>query len=318
MSTSTRRSFLRNSAACLAAAGAATTPFASLAAEATPRFTLCLSPGSIGVSASPSELLSYAHHYGFTSVEPYGELFAGGLKHLVDEITAALKSRGLVWGAAGLPVEFRQDEAKFTAGLRQLPAVAAALQRVGATRVGTWIMPGHGALTYVANLKAHATRLREVANVLQDHNLKLGLEYVGTPNIWRNQRYPFVHTLAETKDLIAAIGASNVGVVLDSWHWTMAGDTAADLLTLRNEDIVSVDLNDAPAGIPKDQQQDGRRELPCATGVIDVATFLKTLVKIGYDGPIRCEPFNKAVNDLDDDAACSATIAALKKAVALL
>ena len=29
------------------------------------------------------------------------------------------------------------------------------------------------------------------------------------------------------------------------------------------------------------------RELPCATGVIDLATFLGALVKIGYDGPVR-------------------------------
>jgi predicted xylose isomerase-like sugar epimerase len=35
----------------------------------------------------------------------------------------------------------------------------------------------------------------------------------------------------------------------------------------------------------------------------------------GYDGPMRAEPFNKALNDMDNDAACSATIAALKKAL---
>jgi predicted xylose isomerase-like sugar epimerase len=35
----------------------------------------------------------------------------------------------------------------------------------------------------------------------------------------------------------------------------------------------------------------------------------------GYDGPVRSEPFNKAVNELDNDAACAAVIAALKRAV---
>jgi len=39
------------------------------------------------------------------------------------------------------------------------------------------------------------------------------------------------------------------------------------------------------------------------------------LVRIGYDGPVRAEPFNKAVNDLDNEAACGVVIAALKKAV---
>jgi predicted xylose isomerase-like sugar epimerase len=76
-----------------------------------------------------------------------------------------------------------------------------------------------------------------------------------------------------------------------------------------------VDLNDAPADLEKRDQQDNARELPAATGVIDVAGFVKALIQIGYDGPIRPEPFNKPLNELDNEAACATTIAAMKKAV---
>ena len=124
--------------------------------------------------------------------------------------------------------------------------------------------------------------------------------------------------MAETKDLIAEIGTGNVGLVLDSWHWWQAGDSVEDILSLKNEEIVSVDLNDAPAGVPKEQQMDGQRELPCATGVIDVAAFLKALQRIGYDGPVRAEPFNRALNELDNEAACGATIKAMRKAFELV
>lgn len=106
--------------------------------------------------------------------------------------------------------------------------------------------------------------------------------------------------------------------MLDSWHWWQAGETAADLLTLKNHDVVSVDLNDAPKGIAIDQQQDGKRELPGATGVIDVGTFLNALNAIGYDGPVRAEPFNKPLNDMDDEAACAAVSQAFKKTFALI
>lgn len=126
-----------------------------------------------------------------------------------------------------------------------------------------------------------------------------------------------MHNLAETRELIAEIGIGNVGVVLDSWHWWQADDTEADLLTLTERDIVSVDLNDAPADIPKDQQQDGRRELPAATGVLPLGVFLNALARLGYEGPVRAEPFNRALNELDNPAACAATIAALKKALAM-
>jgi sugar phosphate isomerase/epimerase len=63
---------------------------------------------------------------------------------------------------------------------------------------------------------------------------------------------------------------------------------------------------------------DSRRELPCATCVIDVGAFLNALNQIGYDGPVRAEPFNKAVNALSKEEACAAAANALKQAFALI
>jgi sugar phosphate isomerase/epimerase len=120
--------------------------------------------------------------------------------------------------------------------------------------------------------------------------------------------------MAEMKELIAEIDRSNVGFVLDSWHWYTAGETKKDLLTLRGDQVVSVDLNDAPAGIPVDQQIDGKRELPTATGVIDAASFLGALREMGFDGPVRAEPFNDAVRKMAPAEALVATKAALDKA----
>ncbi len=120
---------------------------------------------------------------------------------------------------------------------------------------------------------------------------------------------PLEAALAET---------GNVGLVLDSWHWYTAGETEADLRTLSSADVVSVDLNDAPAGVPVDQQIDNQRELPGATGVIPVGRFLAALKAMDYDGPVRAEPFNKAVNDLPDNEACARVIQAMRKAMALV
>ena len=278
---------------------------------------ICLTPGSIGVSANQAEAIALAEKHGFEAVEPYGAHLASLSDEQSKELLATLQAKGLVWGAAGLPIDFRQNADRFQEGLQALPKIAAALARAGSTRVGTWLSPGHGSLTYLQNFRQHAERLRTVAQVLKDHGQRLGLEYVGTITSRSRSRYSFVHTLAEAKDLIAEIGTGNVGLVLDSWHWWQAGDKVEDLLTLKNDDIVSVDLNDAPANVTKEQQADGRRELPAATGVIDTAAFLKALRQIGYTGPVRAEPFNRALNDLDNDAACAATIAAMRKAMAV-
>lgn len=313
-----RRSFLQ-AATAATLASTVSAPLRAAPAAGARKFTIALTPGSIGVTVSTqAELLELAHRHKFESAEPRAEELAALPPDRLAATVADLKAKQLVWAAAGLSVDFRKDDATFNDGLAKLPRLAAGLQRAGATRVGTWISPSHDQLTYNANFKQHATRLRAVATVLKDHGLRLGLEYVGTQLLLVGRRYPFLHTLAETRELIAAIGTGNVGLVLDTWHWWTAGDTEADLLTLTNADVVSVDLNDAPTGVPKHLQKDNERELPVATGVIDIATFLRALVRIGYDGPCRPEPFNKALNALDNDPACAAASAALHRAMALV
>ncbi len=277
--------------------------------------TIDLVCGAIGIKANQREAIGLASRHGFESVQPDGKELAGLSKGQLDEVVGELKSKSLVWGAAGLPVEFRADAAKFKQDLSGLPPVAKALQAAGAMRVATWLMPCHNELTYVANFRQHAARLREVAGVLGDHGLRFGLEYVGTRTLWSSRLHPFVHTMAEMSDLIAEIAAANVGFLLDSWHWYTAGESADDIRALKNEQVVAVDLNDAPAGVERDAQIDGRRELPATTGVIDVKAFLGALQAIGYDGPVRAEPFNATLNAMDNEQAAAATVASLKRAM---
>ncbi len=289
-----------------------------LAAANSAKFTMDLRCSSIGVRASQTAAIKLAHQYGYQSVTPEPGFLARLNEDDRARLLADMKSKNLVWGAAGLPVDFRADDAIHARGIEELPRQAEVMQSVGVTRVGTWIRPSHDQLTYLANFRQHVQRLRQCAHILGDHGIRLGLEYVGPKTSWTAKRHSFIHTMAETKELIAEISCANVGLVLDSWHWYTAHETADDLRTLKNEDVVACDLNDAPDGIPVDQQVDNRRELPAATGVIDLKSFLSALVEIGYDGPIRAEPFNQDLNKLDDDAAVAETSKAMRKAFALV
>jgi len=319
MNRTERRVFLRHAvtagaAACLSPvlAGRAGEPLRQR------KFTMDLTCGMIGVRANQLETIELAHRFGFESVAPATSYLADLSPMQLDSLLEKLRAAGLVWGAAGMPVDFRRDTTRFQRGLRDLPRLAAAVRRAGGTRMSTWLRPTHETLTYRANFQLHATRLRAVATILKDAGVRFGLEYVGPKTSWTAGRYAFIHTMAEMRELITEMNVDNVGLVLDSWHWYTAGDTQADLLALTNHDVVACDLNDAPAGIPIDQQRDGSRELPAATGVIDLKTFLDALVQIQYDGPVRAEPFNKKLNAMDNEPAVAATAAALKKAFALM
>ena len=317
----TRRQLL--SAGAAASIAALPTP-GILAGAAAPaemprrKFYAILSLGRLGFQASFPESLELTVKHGFEGLDPDPNYFASlgddGLKRLLDD----LRAKNLRFGAAGLPVEFRKDEARFNDGLTNLPATAEILQRAGVWRVSTWVLPCCNDLTYPQNFRQHADRLRQCARILADHGQKLGLEYVAPRTLLRSQRHPFIHTMSEMKELMVAIGTNNLGIQLDSWHWFNAEETDKDLLTLRGSDVLTVDLNDAPIGLSLDEYRDDHRELPAATGVIPVKGFLGSLVQIDYDGPIQPEPFNAALRAKSLNQACTSASAAMKRAFSLL
>jgi sugar phosphate isomerase/epimerase len=317
----TRRQFLSAGAAASIAARPAPGILAGVEAPAErPKrmFYAILSLGRLGFHAGFPQSLELTIQHGFEGLDPDPNYFASlgneGIKRLRDD----LQAKNLKLGAAGLPVEFRKDEATFNDGLKKLPATADILRRVGVWSVSTWVLPCSNDLTYPQNFRQHAYRLRQCAQILADRGQKLGLEYVAPRTLWRSQRHPFLHTLSEMKELIVAIGASNLGIQLDSWHWFNAEETDKDLLALRASDVVTVDLNDAPRGLSLDQYQDDHRELPVATGIIPVKDFLDSLVQIGYSGPIQAEPFNAALRAMPLEQACSSASTAMRRAFSLL
>ena len=277
------------------------------------KFYKNLSPGHIGVRANQRQLLDYAVKYGFGGISPSGGEFANKSAAEIGEWVAMMKDKGIRYGAGGLPVDFRRDQERFRNGLAELPKQAALLKQLGVTRVATWILPGHNELTYLEHFKLLETRFRELTKVLKDYDLRLGLEFVGPRTTRRRFRFPFACTQVDMMELVDAVGTGNIGLLLDSWHWYTSHGTVDEMMRLSKKDIVHVHVNDAPAGIEVDEQVDNRRKLPVTTGVIDLKGFMNALVKIGYDGPVECEPFDQELRQMDNDPAVEATITALNR-----
>ena len=72
-------------------------------------------------------------------------------------------------------------------------------------------------------------------------------------------------------------------------------------------------INDAVEGRSSDEQIDFERELPGKTGLINTSPFLNFLNEIGYDGTVSAEPFNKELNNLNNEEAAKATYQALRE-----
>ena len=308
-----RRTFCRSAVAAAVAVHWAKSSARAGETAKSVRFYRNLAPGHIGVRANQQQALDYAVKYGFEGITPNPGAFESKSAAEIREWVETMKARGIRYGAAGLPVEFRRDEDRFRSDLARLPKTAGVMNQLGVTRVATWVMPGHNELTYLQNFKMLEQRFREVAKILKDNDLRLGLEFVGPRTSRSRFRFPFICTQLDMMELAEAIGTGNVGLLLDSWHWYTSHGTVDELLRLSAKDIVHVHVNDAPSGVAVDEQIDSRRALPATTGVIDLKGFVSALEKIGYDGPVECEPFDRELREMEDDAAVQKTAAALHR-----
>ena len=187
-------------------------------------------------------------------------------------------------------------------------------RKCGATRCSTWILSSSNEPTD-ERMERFAEKMRCVALTLEAEGISCGLEFVGPLHIYRMAKYPFIRTMDEMLAMCRKIGTKKCGLLLDSYHLYTAGGEMEDVLKLKAEDIVQVHINDAVSGVARDELQDQVRLLPCETNVVDGKTFLTSLAKIGYEGPVITEPFYKPFREIDDaQKKAQMTIDAMKKA----
>lgn len=243
-----------------------------------------LTGAGLGRIESDEQLIELAAAHGFQAVD----IDAGSLinRHGVEKARELLTSNGLIIGSIGLPVEWRTTEEAFLEGLEKLASAAAAAAALGCTSCCTYILPSTD--YKAAHFMALATcRLRTCAQILGAYGIRLGLEFVGPHHLRTRWENPFIWTLEETLDWIAAIGESNVGLLFDAYHWYTNGLTVSDIEALRADQIVHVHINDAP-NVPVEEALDNGRLYP-GEGVIDLVGFLQGLAKIGYKGAVSQE-----------------------------
>jgi sugar phosphate isomerase/epimerase len=276
-----------------------------------------LSAGAIGIRGlSLADTVALAIRTGFSGVD----FDAREAARLGAAASAELfASSGVAPASFGLPVAWR-DDARWRNDLAQLPAIAAVAKELGCDRCSTWMLPGSDTLPYDQAWEWHVARFRPIAQVLADHGIRFGVEFIGPKTLRAKFAHEFVYTLDGMMELARAIGTGNVGLLLDAFHLYTSGGTLAQVEALNARDVVVVHVNDAIAGLGPEGQEDQVRDLPVATGVIDLKGFMAALRKIGYDGPVTVEPFSKPLNELaarDPNAAARRVADSLDRLFAL-
>ncbi len=211
------------------------------------------------------------------------------------EAKAILDDNGLTWGLMPMPADFYHwdlDDAAFENALKTLAKQAEAAEKLGVRHAYNHVWSS-GPREFDENFAWHVDRVGKVGNILSDHGVHYGLEFLGPHELRTWQKYEFVHSLAGVVAIADAAGG-NTGVALDTFHWYCSNNGCRDELMWIAQHIdrlVAVHMNDAVAGVPYNEQKDMQRRLPMETGVIDTRAILNLLKAHENDALYMIEPF---------------------------
>ena len=192
------------------------------------------------------------------------------------------------------PLEFRKDDAAFRATLPVLEDAAPFAAAIGCPRMMTYIMPS-STIPKDELRRIYKKRFTESANIMARSHVRLALEFLGPLHLRRMYPHEFIWRMPEMLEFAKECG-SNVGLLLDAWHWHHAGATPADIIAAGKERIVHVHFDDAPS-LPPEQIKDNERLMP-GEGVINLTGFLKALQQIGYTDALSVEVFGRGLKEM--------------------
>lgn len=280
-------------------------------------------PEAFGIDLPLQDLIPFATRNGLEGIDlPLKNIGTGVESMSLREIEDAMAEAGLIFGVFSAPWDYDGERAVYEQRMEELKAWVPIAQRLGCGRAASGVRPCHNKLDYDDNFELHVERLTPMVQLLADHGIRLAMEFIGPKTLRDGMKYEFVHTLPQMLELIAALtpegGEQCVGVLLDSYHWYTSAGTAEELTgLLDNEKTVVVHINDAVKGRTRDQQMDLERQLPCTTGIIDSAMFVRCIKEIGYDGPVIVEPFDAELNKQPHDDIAQRVVASARQMLEL-
>ena len=245
---------------------------------------------SLGISGRQSEIIEAALSYQFKSMTLNMAEFAAdtqtfGLPHARRLIDSARIKISLF----SLPLQgddWEANDKTFASLLIQTRAWAELASQLGCERATTVLPAASDLRPYHENFEYYRKRLGEVAQALDERNIRLGLEVVCAEAERQHRVFQFLHTYDATLQLAKMVSPNNVGVVADLWQMRVGGATLDALRQTPRERLIAVVLSDLAADVELTGATEAARMLPGETGVIDSVAALTILAECEYDGPI--------------------------------
>ena len=150
--------------------------------------------------------------------------------------------------------------------------------------------------------------LRELASIAERHAIGLAFEFLGPKDC-------SVQRLDLADEIVEKVNRTNIGLVIDSFHFYTGGSTIEMIDALDPKRLFIFHINDAE-DLPREQLTDARRLYP-GMGILPLTEMKRHFDKIGYDRVASIEIFRPEYWEQDPFEVAKQAKAAAEKVLGL-
>ena len=218
----------------------------------------------------------------------YVEIWSAKLRvYLESQSTAALK---MLLESSGVKpysinsierIMFREDKAhdELLSECEQVCAIASEIECPYIVVVPSPLPEG---VSLHETVKESVSVLGELGRIAERHRVGLAFEFLGQPDC-------SVQTLELASEIVGQVDRTNVGLVIDSFHFYAGGSKIETIEALDPERLFIFHINDAE-DLPRHQLEDRHRLLP-GSGILPLREIIHALKRAGYDRVASVEVF---------------------------
>ncbi len=273
-----------------------------------------LNAESLGISGRQSEIIELTLTHKFKSFDlnfaDFAKRSAGDGKNYA---LACIESADLEIGSYHVSFDWEGAEGGYKTRFDQFRNDLSHLEGLKAPRCLAVVKPASDELAYNDNFDLHCERLGEIAELLGQIGVKLGVGFQASPALREGKKHEFITDFEGLLKLVDGIKSDNVGILLDAWDWHVGNGAMDQITPLSMDDIVCVRLADLSEDANLEKDGLSARLLPHETGVVDSVSLVKHLAANDYDGPVTAYPHSSHFSGMARESIVARTADALNK-----
>jgi sugar phosphate isomerase/epimerase len=241
----------------------------------------------LGISGRQSELIELAMTYGFQGLDfDAVDLVKRVQRSDFENATRFLVSSKMRATGFDVPVDLDSDDATFEKSLAELGSVADVVGKLSGTAGVLKLPAATDRLAFPEYFEMMRKRVDRVADVFAKVGVLVGLSFSTAEEDRAGKQFKFIQDVDGFLAFFRACQSSAIGLVIDTFDWTVGGGTHEQLASIPGDRIAAVRISDSERIQSVAETTRSLRQVSGTTGTVDNVKFVTILHQSGYAGPI--------------------------------